>query len=80
MANLLVRNIPHHFHVRLKLRARRHRRSVNGELLSILEEVLEEESEEDAKESTERWRTLRSRCLGTMSTEEVQAAIKGGRA
>ncbi len=41
MAAILIKRIPPGIHRRLKLQAERHHRSMNGEILAILEEKLE---------------------------------------
>lgn len=40
MSAILVKNLPTNLHQRLKDEARRHHRSMNGEVLAILEETL----------------------------------------
>ena len=42
MPGLLIKNVPDDLHQRLKQRAARHRRSMNGELLVLLEEALDD--------------------------------------
>jgi plasmid stability protein len=41
MATITLRNLPPHLHERLKERAARHRRSINSELIHIIEEAVE---------------------------------------
>ncbi len=41
--NLSIKNVPDHFAERLRKRAARHHRSLQGELISILEETLSQE-------------------------------------
>lgn len=40
MASILVRNVPTHIHSQLKVRARKNRRSLAAEVLTLLEEGL----------------------------------------
>lgn len=44
MASLLLRDLPEHLHLKLKHRAKRNRRSLNSELLVLLETALQAES------------------------------------
>jgi len=49
MKNLLIRNVPEELLEKLKKRAKKHRRSLQQELLNILVEQTEETPEEIAK-------------------------------
>ncbi|MFI4914478.1 MAG: hypothetical protein ACHQAR_04740 [Steroidobacterales bacterium] len=58
-ASLTIRNIPRQILVRLRLRASRHRRSMQGEILSILEAAANEaEVKYTATEVLQRVRAL----------------------
>ena len=56
---LTVRNVPPALHARLKRRAEAHRRSLNGEVLALLEEAVEQTSEEERRAAIERIDRLR---------------------
>ena len=40
MSSLTIRNIPDQLHQKLKIRAQQHHRSLNGEVLAILDEAI----------------------------------------
>jgi plasmid stability protein len=54
MKNLLIRNVPEELIEKLKKRAKKHRRSLQQELLNILVEQTDETAEEILKKITER--------------------------
>jgi len=58
MATLTIRNIPEGLYARLKQSAKRHRRSVNSEVIVYLERVLTS-TRVDSQEFLERARALR---------------------
>lgn len=78
MADLSIKKVPEHLHLRLKRRAQQHHRSLNGEVLAILEEAVAAEGAE-IPDRLERIRELRSRFSGELTAEEVRAAIEEGR-
>ena len=43
MASVLIKNLPDGLHQRLKLRARRHHRSLNKELIALIESAVNED-------------------------------------
>jgi Plasmid stability protein len=47
MASLLIKNLPEDLHYRLKIRARQHHRSVNKEVIALLETALAQPSLEE---------------------------------
>lgn len=80
MPNLNVKNIPEHLHFRLKRRALKNHRSLNGEILAILEESLTDASrEKEVRLALERVAQLRSRCRGELTLAETQSAIDENR-
>ena len=60
MATLTIKNIPNRLYGRLKQNAKRHRRSVNSEVIVYLERVLTQPAV-DPEEFLERARRLRER-------------------
>ena len=82
MKNLTLKRVPDSVHLRLKARAAAHHRSLNGEILSILEAAVEAEAREmpDAKVIIEEARALRRRLTGKrLTVEEIEAAVDEGR-
>ncbi len=47
MASVLIKNLPDELHQQLKLRARQHHRSLNKELIALIEGVLQHGVVED---------------------------------
>ena len=81
MPNFNLKNIPEHVHRKLKLRARRNHRSLNGELLAILTRTLEDEAAGDAgAEARARLAELRAVCAASLSLRDTSDAIDEGRA
>jgi len=81
MTTLTIKNVPDQMHKRLRLRAVASRRSLNGELLHIIESALEAKQEPaaEAAEILRNARKLRSRFSGKLTPAEVDAAIDEGR-
>lgn len=75
MPSLTVRDIPDDVYRRLRNRAERHHRSMNGELLSILERALESRRL-TAEEILTRASALRQRIAGPAITNELLAEAK----
>ncbi len=75
MASLHLKNVPDHVHQRLIARARRNRRSLNSELLYLLEQVLnapilETETSSTSLTAARRCRSLFSGMLTLAEMEE----------
>lgn len=51
MKNLSIKNVPDRLHQRLKQRANTHHRSLNGEMLALLEDALKVEAEDRDSET-----------------------------
>lgn len=49
MPTITVRNVPDHIHQHLKQRAKEHRRSLNQEVLQVLEDTVAESSPSDSQ-------------------------------
>ena len=50
MASVLIKNLPDEMHKQLKLRAQRHHRSLNKELIALIEVALARPSSEELPE------------------------------
>jgi len=81
MTTLTVKNVPDHVHKKLRLRASASRRSLNSELLHIIESTLEADQDPAAEAAgiLRKARELRSRFSGELTSAEVDAAIDEGR-
>lgn len=87
MATLTIRNLPDELHRELKERAKRNRRSLNQEVIAELADasgaVMEGDAERKrvrAEEMIGMVKELRSRMKRFMTAEEIDAAIREGRA
>ena len=82
MPTITLRNVPDDLHRRLKERAARNHRSLNGEALHCLEQAISEGKQAlDAGARLEQIRRRRQ-ALGmprTLTADEVEAAIEEGR-
>jgi len=79
MKNLTIKNVPDALHEGLKRRALANRRSLNGEVMSILENAIlpDDGRHPDADGIALRVAALRNRMKGKgLSAEEVQTAIR----
>ncbi len=81
MASLHLKNVPEHLHARLAIRARRNRRSLNGEILMILDEVLgrAELDEAGVEARISQLARCRGGFSGPLSQGEIGQAIDEGR-
>ncbi len=81
MTTLTIKNVPEHLHKKLRLRATASRRSLNGELLHIIEGALGADEGDSLEEDAilRKARRLRSRFSGKLPPAEVDAAIDEGR-
>ena len=72
MGELLIRNIEPVIIRRLKLRAKNHHRSLQGELKSIVEAAAATLSLEEAKQISHNWHTRLSKTTHTDSAELIR--------
>ena len=72
--NLSIKNVPNPLAERLRHRAERHHRSLQGELMAILEEVLVDPQRPSAAEVLNRVRQL-----GVSTADEATARIRADR-
>jgi plasmid stability protein len=79
MTNLTVKNIPPLIYVRLKQQAENNRRSINNEIITILEKALTIQpiAVEAALENARKLRELTANY--TLTTEEIEEMINEGR-
>ena len=76
--NITLKDVPPALHRKLKQRAQRNRRSLNGEVLTILERVSDDRPWPDT-ELLERIREVRAEMTGEISEELLKAARLKGR-
>ena len=81
MAAINIKNIPDHIHRKLKLRAAANHRSLNKEVLHLLEQAvaLNPTRHPDAEEILRQARAIRKKMKGHLTIEEIDAAINEGR-
>jgi plasmid stability protein len=79
MASVTIKNIPDGLYKKLKARAKVNHRSINGEIVNVLQRDLSE-NVFNVKEFLERARKIRERINITFTDEEILAAKKEGRA
>ena len=80
MPNLTIKQIPERLYQRLKARAKRHRRSINSEVIHLLEEAIGTQPV-DADRLLAGVRALRERTtLPYLTDEALQEAREEGRA
>ena len=79
MANVTIRGIPSEILERLKSRANRNKRSLNEEIIQILDRYSRTQKMR-YEELMEKARISRSRVNGTLSRAEIDKARKEGRA
>jgi len=78
MKTITLKNVPDELHQRLKERAKRHRRSMNGEAIACLEQVLGAQ-ETDPEEILRRAREFRSRVGFRLTHEQFKRFKEMGR-
>ncbi len=82
MASLCIKNIPEHVHARLKEQALRNRRSLNQEIVLLLEDAVSGAAgrRPDADDVLAAALASRKRCRGMLSDRELAQARRTGRA
>ncbi len=75
MANLSLKNVPADLHRKLKRRAREHHRSLNGEIIALLQEAAGPRRF-DPEEAARRLRELRARYRGRPPSDDEVAALR----
>lgn len=87
MATLTIRNLPDDLHARLKEQAKRHRRSLNQEVIAELSADVGAKGEDERMAAArERWARanamiseMRANLPRFLSGDEIDAAIREGR-
>ncbi|MGZ9235471.1 MAG: FitA-like ribbon-helix-helix domain-containing protein [Anaerolineales bacterium] len=80
MVTITVKNIPEELYERIKLQAKANRRSVNSEIISILERAVPTRTPMDVNEILERARKVRELTAHyTATAEEIDRWKKEGR-
>jgi len=79
MASITIKNIPEDLVSRLKKKAKSSQRSLNGEIIIALMGYLNKVSRPDPEEIIRMAREFRAKAKGTLSEEEIRAAINEGR-
>jgi plasmid stability protein len=78
MASVTVKDLPERLHRQLKVRARLHRRSLNSEIIAVLEAAASARKL-DADELLTRAAALRSRVGGRLTDSDLAALRQAGR-
>ena len=78
MANITIKNIPEEVYRELKQRAEVQRRSLNSEIIHILEHAVTNKKMQP-EATLSRARELRNKVQGKMDSSEIQQAIDSGR-
>jgi len=78
MANITIKNIPDGVYQELKQRAETQRRSLNSEIIHILEQAVANKKL-PPEVTLSRARELRDKVQGKLSATEIQQAIDSGR-
>jgi plasmid stability protein len=76
MATLVIKNLPDHLHVKLKLQAQRHRRSLTKEALTLLEQGIAQASEAPSPRQLSKPIRLKG---GPLTIDDIESAIASGR-
>ncbi|MFA5668050.1 MAG: Arc family DNA-binding protein [Balneolaceae bacterium] len=78
MTNITVKNIPKQIYDKVREQAKANHRSINSEIIACLEQVVlpQQVSTEEVLYNARR---LRNKVTGSLTTEEIEAAIKQGR-
>jgi len=79
MKTLTIKNLPDHVHAWLKVRAQGSNRSLNREVIHLLEQAASGRPSSQEDVLMERIRALRERFSGELTSEEVDKAIAEGR-
>ncbi|MBO6793615.1 MAG: Arc family DNA-binding protein [Balneolaceae bacterium] len=78
MANITIKNIPDEVYEKLKDRAKRNRRSINNEVIHLIESQFRA-NQVNAEEIRYEAEKFRQKIKRSLTTEEIEAAINEGR-
>ncbi len=79
MASITLKSIPTSVHRALKSRAKSHKRSLNREVMAMIDEVLAPSRKVDIEAMLERERRFRDSLDFTMTPAEIEGALQEGR-
>lgn len=79
MASITIKNMPDDLFSKLKKKAKSNQRSLNGEIIMALRGYINKISRPDPEEIIRIAREFRAKAKGSLSEEEIKAAIKEGR-
>jgi hypothetical protein len=77
--NISIKGIPMDVYETIKKRAERNHRSMNNEIINLLSNVNENDQLNRYKTVLQNVKELKKGCRGTLSPEEIRAAIEEGR-
>jgi len=78
MPSITVKNIPDEIYDKVREQARAHHRSINSEIIACLEQTVQASSI-SPKDILHEAKKLRKKAKGSLSSEEIEAAINQGR-
>lgn len=78
MPSITVKNIPDRIYNKVRAQAEVHHRSINSEIIACLEKAVEPQRV-SADDILQEARRLRKKAKGSLSSQEVEAAINQGR-
>jgi plasmid stability protein len=77
--NISIKGIPMDVYETIKKRAERNHRSMNNEIINLLSNVNENDQLNRYNSVLQNVKELKKDCRGTLSPEEIRAAIEEGR-
>lgn len=78
MPSITVKNIPEEIYKRVREQADAHHRSINSEIIACLEQAVKSQ-QLSPEEILQEARRMRKKVKGSLSSEEIDSAIREGR-
>ncbi len=78
MPSITVKNIPEEIYDKVREQAKAHHRSINSEIIVCLEQTVKPQ-QVSTNSILQEARRLRKKAKGSLSSEEIEAAINQGR-
>ena len=78
MPSITVKNIPDEIYDKVREQAQAHHRSINSEIIACLEQTVQAKSI-SPNDILQEARRLRKKAKGSLSSQEIEAAINTGR-
>lgn len=78
MPSITVKNIPDEIYDKVREQAKDHHRSINSEIIACLEQTVQAKSI-SPNDILQEARRLRKKAKGSLSSQEIEAAINTGR-